>query len=446
MLKRYISSIATIALGLALAVAPISNATAATNCSIAKDLKNPLLGKFYGSVIDVATGKQILNVRSTEQTPSASVLKVITAAAGIIYLGPNYRAETKVFFTESDATVYLVGGGDHTLSQYDSPSYTTYKNPPRISKLAALTLKSLASVALVKRVVVDESFFDENGFNSAWKDSDRTNGYVTPISALMVDANRRNGDLTSTKYDSWRSTDPALRAGRAFKTALGAQAAAAKVVLGVKPGAAVEVASVKSNFMSVWLDHAIKISDNTETEMIMRHVQKAIGEPTRFSGVQSVGSSALEFLGLSSKGLVMKDASGLAQTNRVTARMIAQLLAKSADPTSPIADLSNYLATSSSYGTVANRFRGNNAVVRGSVRAKSGYIPGLSSLAGLVTAKDGRTFSFAFFARTYEKEGFKIGYGARDAIDALVVKTYLCSTKLTDGTNHKKSGNLTPSS
>ena len=445
MFKRLVSSIATLATLSALLLAPVGSANAAINCSVAKDIKNSVLGKFYASVIDVATGKQILGVRSSEQTPSASVLKVITASAGIIFLGPNHRAETKVFFTPEDATLYLVGGGDHTLSQYDSPSFTTYKNPPRISKLAALTLTELTSVALIKRIVVDQSYFDENGFNSAWQDSDRTNGYITPVSALMVDANRRNGDLTSTKYDSWRSTDPALRAGRVFKTALGAQAAAARVLLGTKPSGAVEVASVKSNLMSVWLDHAVKISDNTETEMIMRHVQKAIGEPTKFSSVQTAGAATLDFVDVSSKGLVMRDASGLAPTNRVTAKMIAQLLAKTVDPNSPIADLYNYLATTSSYGTVASRFKGNNAVVRGKVRAKSGYIPGLSSLAGLVTAKDGRTLSFAFFARTYEKEGFKMGYGARDAIDAMVVKAYLCSTNLNDGTVAKRTGNLTPS-
>jgi D-alanyl-D-alanine carboxypeptidase/D-alanyl-D-alanine-endopeptidase (penicillin-binding protein 4) len=444
--NRLLASFVALAFGFSILSAPVQPAEAATNCSVAQNLKNPLLGKFYGSVIDVATGKQILGVRSDEQTPSASVLKVITAAAGIIYLGPNYRAETKVFYSENDATLYLVGGGDHTLSRYDPPSYTTYKTPPRISKLASQTLKAVGSVSLIKKIVVDQTFFDENGFNPAWKATDRTNGYITPIAALMVDANKNNADLTSSKYDSWRSTDPALKAGRVFKVALGAQAAGANVVIGTLGSNADLVSTVSSAPMSVWLDHAVKVSDNTETEMIMRHVQKATGAATRFDGIQKMAETTLDFLGLGHKGLVMRDASGLAQTDRVTPRMIAKLLVLAADPASPIADLSNYLATTSSYGTVANRFRGDAAVARGSVRAKSGYIPGLSSLAGLVKAKDGKTFAFAFFARTYEKEGFKIGYGARDAIDGLVAKTYLCSVKLTDGKPIKKPARLTPKS
>jgi D-alanyl-D-alanine carboxypeptidase/D-alanyl-D-alanine-endopeptidase (penicillin-binding protein 4) len=78
---------------------------------------------------------------------------------------------------------------------------------------------------------------------------------------------------------------------------------------------------------------------------------------------------------------------------------------------------------------LSGRFKGDNAVVRNSVAAKSGFIPGLSSLAGLVTAKDRSRLAFAFFARTQGE--LKIGYSTRTAIDSLVARTYTCGAKLT---------------
>jgi D-alanyl-D-alanine carboxypeptidase/D-alanyl-D-alanine-endopeptidase (penicillin-binding protein 4) len=433
--KKPLAILATFALAASLVVglgvvSPAQKAIAAGTCSAKAQLANPLLGKFYGYVVDTKTRKVLLSIRGKQQTPSASVLKLLTGASALFFLTETYQAETHVYQLATDpTTIYFVGGGDHTLSAYTPPSYTTYKNPPRLAKLAAKVLTHIGAEAKIKKIVVDTSFFDDNGFNPRWLPTDRTNGYVSHISSLMVDADRLRSDLTKARYSSWRSEAPAQNAAVLLRTALGDQAKNAKIVLGTKPEEAASISSVKSQPLSVWIEHAMHISDNTETEIIARHVQKMLVEPTTFKSIQPVTQLMLEGFGINTKGLTMSDASGLAQSNRVTPQIIAELLVESAQPNSPIQALPGLLPTPSSYGTLSGRFKGDNAVVRNSVSAKSGYIPGLSSLAGLVTAKDRSRLAFAFFARTQGE--LKIGYSTRTAIDSLVARTYNCGAKLT---------------
>ena len=318
----------------------------------------------------------------------------------------------------------LRGGGDHTLTRLNSPRYTTYKKPARLATLAAQVLAALPADQQITKIILDDTYFDKPFWNKAWKTSDRTNGYISLITSLQVDSDRSNPDLTSTVYSGTRSKDPVLAAGTHFKKALGLRAASAKLETSITPDDAILAGSVQSQPMSVWLDHALKYSDNTETEMIARHALRINAMTTTFENIQPLMVRVLKTLGIDSKKLVMTDGSGLAQSNRVTARMVATLMAKATDPTSVLNPMIGYLPVSGISGTLATRFNGSNKSARGFVHAKSGYIPGLYSLAGVVYAKDGTAISFAGFARTAEKK--TVGYGARNALDTLADRLYEC--------------------
>ena len=425
-------AVALAGIGLGVSQDPTKRGSAAwaeSGCTAKALLENPQLGQFYGYVKDVTSGKVLLNVRGAEQTPSASVMKVFTAAAALVYLPPSFRAETHVYKDKADpSTIYLVGGGDHTISAFVPPSYTTYKSPARLASLAS-QVKGKIGTAQINKIVVDESYFDENDFNKFWQSTDRTYGYVSAISALMADADRANGDLTSKSYSAWRSSDPAWRAGSLFKKALGAQAATASIVHGLAPDEKVSLAVARSQPIAVWIEHALHVSDNTETEIIARHVELALQMPTTFASVQPMVEQTLDLLGISHEGLLMRDASGLSHQDRVTPKMVVELLANSASPNSAITDLASYMATPTTYGTLANRFNGSSASARDELWAKSGYIPGLSSLAGLLNTKDGHQVAFAFFARSVGTK--RIGSGTKPAIDALVARAWACGAHLT---------------
>jgi D-alanyl-D-alanine carboxypeptidase/D-alanyl-D-alanine-endopeptidase (penicillin-binding protein 4) len=287
-------------------------------------------------------------------------------------------------------------------------------------------LPTIPTGTVIKKIILDATFFDQPSWNSAWKASDRTNGYISLITGLQVDSDRANPDLTDKAYSGYRSKNPVVSAGKYFQAALGEVAKGAALVEAKLPTGAVQITSANSQPITVWLDHALKYSDNTETEFIAKHTLKYLNKTTSYSNIQKSFAAALKPLKLDTKKLVMLDGSGLAQGNRVTAKLITQLMAKSADATSPVAAMFNYLPVSGVSGTLSARFNGVNKAARGAVHAKSGYIPGLYSLAGIVMAKDGTPIAFAGFARS--EGGKKVAYGARAALDTLAARFYECGS------------------
>lgn len=395
------------------------------SCSIRQAATSANLAHFYGYAMNAKTGEVYLNIRGEEQTPSASVLKVVTAAIAISTLPSDYSTSTKVYSVPSEpGTLVLKGGGDHTLSRLTPPSFTTYKKPPKLKDLATAVVANWPAGATINKIILDASFFDQPTWNSAWRSSDRTNGYISLITGLQVDSDRANPDLTDVKYSGTRSTNPVLAAGKYFKAAIGDIAKTATLVEAKTPDSAVEIKSVSSQPMSVWLDHALKYSDNTETEFIAKHALKFSGKTTSFKNIQSLAVATLKKMKIDSKKLVMLDGSGLAQGNRVTAKLITQIMTKAADPATPMAAMFDYLPVSGMSGTLSARFTGVSKSARGFVHAKSGYIPGLYSLAGIVRAKDGTPIAFAAFSR--EAGGKKLYYSARAAHDALAARLYEC--------------------
>ena len=399
-------------------------------CSASKTISSPSLGKFYAYVQDVTTGKVLLDINGSEATPSASVLKVLSVAASLTHLPATYKATTRVLMVPSEpGTIVLQGGGDHTLSQMTKGSYTTYAKPARLETLANKVLTSWTSDQPVKKIILDSSFFSGPSYSPFWLASDRTNGYISHITALQVDSDRANGDQTSYAYSGYRSTDPVLKTGTLFKSALKGLAPDAKLVKGKTPKGAVELTSVTSQPITTWMAHATSISDNTETEFIARHAAKAAGLSPSFESVEPMVKNMLANLGIDGSALVMKDASGLAQANRVTPKMITQLMVNVAQGGSILAPLESYLPVAGvGPGSMGGRFTGANAVARKFVKGKTGFIPGLYSLAGIINAKDGSRLAYSIFARS--AGGKKVGWATRGALDSVATRFYSCGANL----------------
>ncbi|MFM1785477.1 MAG: hypothetical protein RLZZ108_501 [Actinomycetota bacterium] len=401
----------------------------AVSCRFSPLTQVSALGTFYGTVTDTVTGKELVSIRPTEPTPSASVLKILIGVAAVLHLPKGYRVSTTIYTIDGFSnTIVLRGGGDPTLSRLLPPSYSTYPKPARLPKLAEQVLAKLPADFKIRNIIIDTSAYDGVAYNPFWKSSDRINGYVSPITPLAVDAGRMNPDLTDKKYSGTRVEDPVAQAAAVFKKALGVRGKNAFVEY--KPVSYLnlrELTSIKSAPMELWVDHGMKYSDNSEVEYTARAVLARLGLKASFAEIEPMIKQTLDQLGVSSKGLVMKDASGLAQDNRVTARMISSLLVEASKPSSPVSSFPQYLASPTSAGTLSTRFKGANALPKDAVLAKTGFIPGLYSLAGYVTAKDKRKLAFAFFAR-----GGGVGGNTRSTLDSLVVRAYTCGAKLTE--------------
>ena len=399
-------------------------------CSAKQAIEQPALGKFYAYVVDVTTGKVLLDVNGADSTPSASVLKVLSVSAALTHLPETYVATTRVLTVPSEpGTIVLQGGGDHTLSNMTKASYTTYSKPARLETLANKVLTAWTSDQPIKKIILDANFFSGNSYSPYWLNSDRTNGYISHITALQVDSDRANGDQTSYAYSGYRSTDPVLKTGTLFKQALKGLAPGAVLVKAKTPKNAVELTSVTSQPITTWMSHAIGISDNTETEFIARHAAKAAGLSASFDSVEPMVKSMLRDLGIDSSALVMKDASGLAQANRVTPKLITELMVKVAQGNTSLTPLESYLPVAGvGPGSMGGRFTGANSIARTFVKGKTGFIPGLYSLAGIISAKDGSRLAYSIFARS--ADGKKVGYSTRGALDTVATRFYSCGANL----------------
>jgi D-alanyl-D-alanine carboxypeptidase/D-alanyl-D-alanine-endopeptidase (penicillin-binding protein 4) len=439
------------ALALGVLVASSIPAQAAECTPIKNELAAPKLGKLYAYAVDLTTGKVLVNVRSGQQTPSASVMKTITAAAAIKFIvKPRqvrgelpYTATTSVLSVPGEpGTLILRGGGDHSLTRVGASSYTTYylpgEHPAKLRILAANALAALPAGTVINKIVLDDSFFQGKIWNPNWYAYSRTNGDMSPISGLMVDAGRVNPDLTDKAYSGLRVSDPTAQAGRYFKSLLGVPAKDAKIVKGLTPATATVLVSKESQPIENWIRHAMRISDNTETEVIARHTALALRLKNDYTSVQRVGRRLFSSLGADYKQLIMKDASGLAANNLVTPKLLVALMSAAAKPDSDIAMLLDLMATSGDGGTLGGRFLNYNkttkrydlVIPKGSIKAKTGYIGSVYSLAGLVTTPDAHQIAFAIFARSDSANRRYIGSGTKTAIDDVVEKLYLCGSTL----------------
>ena len=434
---------AALAVAMSSTFAPISYAnpddtavdtlTEAAPCTANKAMSQKTLGKFHAYVINVDTGEVLVDVLGKELTPSASVIKTLTAVAALQKLPPEYRAVTQVLATPSEpSTLVLKGGGDFTLSRLGPGESSVYSKPPRIRNLAKEALEKIPVDVPITKIILDDSFFSGEAWNPDWPAKYRTLGYVSNITAIQADGDRVQPNRLISSYSFRRGKDPVITVGEALRASLGDRAVNAELVVGKTPADAYVVSEVQSQDMRLsWLGHMLTHSDNTAAEFIARHAAKAAGLEGSIAGANKVIKQSLRQLGLKPKPLVIRDASGLSDENRVHSKLLAELMVKVAKAENGLGVLTEWMPIAGETGTLRYRFQGKSAIARGNVIAKTGYIPGLYGLSGIVNASDGSRLAFAVFARADSENGISVTYTAQGAIDRVVTRFYSCGASLT---------------
>jgi len=434
---------ATLAVALSATFAPISYAnpddaavdtsTEAAPCTANKAMSQKTLGKFHAYVINVDTGDVLVDVLGKELTPSASVIKTLTAVAALQKLPLEYKAVTQVLATPSEpSTLVLKGGGDFTLSRLGPGESSVYSKPPRIRNLAKQALEKIPVDVPITKIILDDSFFSGEAWNPDWPAKYRTLGYVSNITSIQADGDRVQPNRLISSYSFRRGKDPVLTAGEALRASLGERAVNAELVVGKTPTDAYVISEVQSQDMrQSWLGHMLTHSDNTGAEFIARHAAKAAGLEGSIAGANKVIKQSLRELGLKPKPLVIRDASGLSNENKVHSKLLAELMVKVAKAENGLGVLTEWMPIAGETGTLRYRFQGKSAIARGNVIAKTGYIPGLYGLSGIVNASDGSRLAFAVFARADSENGLSVTYTAQGAIDRVVTRFYSCGASLT---------------
>ncbi|MGW2084725.1 D-alanyl-D-alanine carboxypeptidase/D-alanyl-D-alanine endopeptidase [Streptomyces sp. NPDC001880] len=345
-------------------------------------LEDPALGKRRTAVvIDTASGERLYDQGADTPMTPASTVKIATAVAALSALGPEHRIATTVRASADSRSIVLVGGGDPTLDK------------AALRELAADTARALKDRG-VDKVRLG---YDTSRYSGPARHPIGPNENIAPVSALMTDEGRLDN---SDSGPAPRSDDPAGDTARTFAKFLDdAGIATGSGPKRGRPAAGSEkVAEHRSAPLSALVERALTNSDNDIAEALARQTALAAGEPADFDGGRRAVTAQLKKLGLPLKGADLADGSGLNRKDKVTAGLLAGLLARAADPDHPeLRPVLTGLPVAGFSGTLSDRYTGKSAGT-GLIRAKTGTLTGVNTLAGTVVDRQGRLLAFAFLA------------------------------------------------
>ncbi len=367
--------------------------TAQVQAKVTALVADPRLGPSVGVVVaDQLTGDVLGSQSASTGRQPASIAKILTAVAALTALGPDTTLPTTA--VRADDQVVLVGGGDIMLSdQAGDPDAVDGR--AGLGDLAAQTAQALhADGTTTVRLGVDDSLFDAPTIAPGWDPSYLRDGYVAPVTALAVHVGRTD----PTKEYSQRQADPAMAAGQAFAARLADHGiTVTEVTRAAAPVGATQIGTVTSAPLRDITEYFLRISDNTVTEAIARLVAIDQGQPATFDGATTAVLDVAATLGVRTDGAHLADASGLAAGSAVPATTFLDAVQLATNPAHPaLRDIVTGMPIGGLTGTLADRYTTSDA--RGLVRAKTGSLKGVTSLAGTVITTDGRALDFVVMA------------------------------------------------
>lgn len=381
-------------------------------------LADPALGPVRtASVVDVAAGREVFGEGQNKAATPASTVKLATAVAALSVLGPDHRIDTGVVLSGTHRIV-LVGGGDPTLTAR-APRHGAEEQPANLRTLADATARALKQRHLTKVGLG----YDTRAYSGPVEHPIGPNENLAPVTPLMTDEARLDD---SEHGPAPRESDPAHAAARTFADLLHQRGitvdgdpAGAKA-----PAKPERIAAVHSLPLSALVERMLTNSDNDIAEALAR--QTAIGSrrPVSFAGAGDAVRTALARQHLPLSGAVFKDGSGLNRDDKVTAGLLSHLLLQAAERDHPaLRPVVTGLPVAAFTGTLSNRYRGQSAGA-GAVRAKTGTLTGVNTLAGTVVDADGRLLVFSFMTT-----GTTDPQGAQSALDKLASAVANCGCR-----------------
>jgi PBP4 family serine-type D-alanyl-D-alanine carboxypeptidase len=434
-------------------------------------LGDPALGAATVSVkvVSLVSGEAVYEKNASKLHHPASTMKLLTAAAALARLGPNFRFHTTLYADAVEpgrvkGNLYIKGRGDPLFAIGD------------LRKLAA-ELSAMRVICVTGDIVVDETFFDAVRWGSGWMwDDGPIGGYYPHFSALTINRNgalakiqpgEAVGDLVNvsleppTRYveiineattvsssdparldlkrdmngnrlnvsgtmridgaPSYRTVDvvePALYCGALLKEALATEGVEVRgeIRYGAAPVSATEIADHQSPPLSRIVFEMNKSSDNLVAELLLKAIGAEVkGAPgTSEKGLQAVGE-LLEGMGHKAAYYSLADGSGVSRYNLTTATLLVDTLAYTYRNFQAMPEYLASLPIAGVDGTLESRMKDTAAM--GHLRAKTGTMRGVTTLAGYVTTADAELLAFAILISDYVGSSRPMR-AAQDAIGA----------------------------
>lgn len=423
-------------------------------------------------VVDRATGAELFAKNPERALAPASTMKLLTALAALEAFGPAYQFTTEVLAPgEPDSRGVVaslaIRGAD--------PAMTGEQWWRLASDLRALGVQEIAG-----DVLLDDSQLDAERWHPSWQPVS-ARAYHAPIGALSANygafrvvvspgldvgrparvqvdpplayfplaSNVQTGRpgtgasltveraldpngagervhvrgviaLGADRVEVWRSVlDPTAYAAAVFRQQL--ESAGIRVAGRVMAGSAPPDSKVLYAFEGLPLrttaDLLLKYSNNFIAESLLKNLGRLdTGAPGSWANGAAALRARLGGLGLPLDGSALVDGSGLSREDRVSARLLVAALQK-ADQTFAIGpDLLAGLPIAGEDGTLRKRADG----ARGLVRAKTGTLDGVTSLAGWARTAGGRELLFALISNGH-RHGDVEAIAAADSFAAALV-------------------------
>jgi D-alanyl-D-alanine carboxypeptidase/D-alanyl-D-alanine-endopeptidase (penicillin-binding protein 4) len=176
---------------------------------------------------------------------------------------------------------------------------------------------------------------------------------------------------------------------------------------------------VKSAPLTELVNTLLQNSDDTLADAVARQTAIATGAEPSFAGAAKATLDVLSRNGFDLTGVQLNDGSGLSQLNKIPAKVLSQVLAVAAGPdgkdtrTAKLRPMLGGLPVAGGSGTLATRYLdGSSSSAKGWLRAKTGTLSGVNTLAGLVMDTDGRVLVFALMSSGPDQNASRAGLDA----------------------------------
>jgi D-alanyl-D-alanine carboxypeptidase/D-alanyl-D-alanine-endopeptidase (penicillin-binding protein 4) len=380
--------------------APDASAPVPTADGVAKVLGGPAASAAFdqltGSVVDAQTGAVLWDRNSGQALTPASTTKLLTVAAALLTVDHGAQVSTKVVQGAQPGTVILVGGGDPTLNSLPDGKDSLYTGAAHLDDLVAQV--KAATGGKVQKVQLDVSLYKGPSTAPGWAPEDAPSTYGAPIVPVMLDGGR----MDPNNDHVMRVATPALTAVQQLAQRLGAQAQPGLVTA---PKDAKVLGEVKSAPLTELVNGLLQISDDTLAETVGRFAAIENGAEGSFAGAAKNTMDVLTKNGFDLTGVQLSDGSGLSTLNKIPAKVLSQILAVAAGPdgkdprTAQLRPLLGGLPVAGGSGTLADRYGdAASSPGKGWLRAKTGTLSGVNTLAGVVLDTDGRVLVFTLMS------------------------------------------------
>lgn len=421
--------------------------------------KNKINPDHVGMVISLKDQDVFENNQSKLFIP-ASISKLLTSYAVLKNVEPTQKFKTELHFDGKN--LYLKGGGD--------PSFVSENLWYLVNEFTRQKIGVIPG-----DIVVDDYYFDDVRFDSSRESERVDNSYDAPVGAmsfnwnsvnvfvkaadtegkpaqvvldpqneyfklinrtttkakklsreLIIDINQKARTVTVTgdvlkggieKPYYKNVSEPENWAGENLKAFLLQRniEVKGKVRHGKTPDKAEKLVTYESKSLSLILADMNKFSNNYVAEMLTKNMAALSGETpaTLATGVKVIQKD-LKDLGLTKDDVKILNPSGLTRDNRLSAHGMSMVLKAMQNDFRYFPTLLESLPISSIDGTLKKRMK--NTVAAGFVRAKTGYLDGVVTLAGYAGQKDGDIYRFAFLYNGPQDEA-----RVREAFDQILV-------------------------